>query len=414
MKNPILLISLLFCQLIIGEGFVSGTLVKTSNRSVPIEHLKENDIVVSFDFKTQQLIEGKITKVSKKRVNKFVEIIVNAQRLVVASDHKFFCPFEKNHWVNAQDLKPNHFILKNIKELVRINKITKFDQEVDVYNLTVDNHHNFFISYEDIFVHNWDGPIRQRNHQIDAGQLFLEVGTATVIEGFIGVFIPGALAAYTVGRIGYEAYKTFQEKEKEDKKKDNDNNEGSKLPATDEYNDGLDDYDENGINRRYANDPNWPPKPPKKPDDNKARIDAIKKANKAQATARTGKKIVDKIKTQKNQPINNKPNTASNIKNNPQKPVHPHGKYVNAPYHTKIGNNIKSRAPKNGQQALDKSIKYNENCRLSVCDDEFVVLNRTSDGVYHGHVRDWKGLEQLHRNALTRAGLVRNNGKIIK
>lgn len=404
MKNALLLISLLFCQL--GEGFVSGTLVKTSSGCVPIEQLKENDIVISFDFKDQQLTEGKIAKISKTKVDRFVEVAVNDQRLVVASDHKFFCPFEKNHWVNAQDLKQNHFILKNIKELVRINKITKFDQEVDVYNLTVDNHHNFFISYEDIFVHNWNGPRHQRNNQIDAGQLFLEVGTATVIEGFIGVFIPGALAAYTFGRIGYEAYKTFHENEKEEKKKDN------VIPETDEYNDGLDDYDANGINRRYANDPNWPPK---KPDgDNKARIDAIKKANKAQAAARTSKKIVDKIKNPKTQPINNKPNTAPNIKNNPQKPAHPYGQYVNAPYHTKIGNTIKSRAPKNGQRALDKSIKYSENCRLSVCDDEFVVLNRTSDGVYHGHVRDWNGLEQLHRNALVKARLVKLCGKIIK
>lgn len=87
MKNPILLISLLFCQLVFGEGFISGTLVKTSNGSVPIEHLKENDVVVSFDFKSQQLTEGKVSKISKTKVDRFVEIVVNNQRLIVAPEH---------------------------------------------------------------------------------------------------------------------------------------------------------------------------------------------------------------------------------------------------------------------------------------------------------------------------------------
>jgi len=47
------------------------------------------------------------------------------------------------------------------------------------------------------------------------------------------------------------------------------------------------------------------------------------------------------------------------------------------------------------------------------CNNQFVVLDQTSPGVYHGHVRLWKELGQDMKNALIRGGYVNVRGKII-
>ncbi|MFY1942916.1 HEAT repeat domain-containing protein [Achromobacter xylosoxidans] len=44
---------------------------------------------------------------------------------------------------------------------------------------------------------------------------------------------------------------------------------------------------------------------------------------------------------------------------------------------------------------------------------EFVVFDETKNSVYHGHVRSWKNLHPDMQNALTRAGMVNRNGKIL-
>lgn len=44
---------------------------------------------------------------------------------------------------------------------------------------------------------------------------------------------------------------------------------------------------------------------------------------------------------------------------------------------------------------------------------EIVVLDKTSDGVFHGHVRSWEGLDQAMRNALIKGGMFNRRGKYI-
>nr|WP_246873365.1 RHS repeat-associated core domain-containing protein [Enterococcus faecalis] len=95
----------------------------------------------------------------------------------------------------------------------------------------------------------------------------------------------------------------------------------------------------------------------------------------------------------------------------------PNGKYEDAPYHNKNqGNATKSKAPKNGQKALDNSyeIKNTSKRRISVSDGEFVVLDETSNGLFHGHVRKWEELTNEMKSILQKNGLVNKKGKILK
>lgn len=136
------------------EGFIAGTLVKTKNGYVPIEQLKENDLVVSYDFKNATLIEDSIVGISKKRVKKVIQLNINNHLLEVDPDHKFYCPMIKENWIKVKDIPLNHVVLKNASELIKINEIKEIEKEVEVYTLSIKNNHNFFISRECILVHN--------------------------------------------------------------------------------------------------------------------------------------------------------------------------------------------------------------------------------------------------------------------
>ena len=97
---------------------------------------------------------------------------------------------------------------------------------------------------------------------------------------------------------------------------------------------------------------------------------------------------------------------------------HSNGKYEDASYHNKNqGNSTKNKAPKDGQKALDDSLPLNENTtdrRIGISNDEIVILDKTSDGLYHGHVREWSELTEKMKSVLRKAGLVDKKGNIIK
>ncbi|MBN0980112.1 S-type pyocin domain-containing protein [Pseudomonas hygromyciniae] len=92
-------------------------------------------------------------------------------------------------------------------------------------------------------------------------------------------------------------------------------------------------------------------------------------------------------------------------------------KYEDAPYHGKKGNSVKSKRPTNGLAALNDSIqvKPTEPRRVGIDPQtkEFVVIDRTTDELYHGHVRSWEELHQDMKNALIKAGKTNRKGKIL-
>ncbi|HEZ2362627.1 TPA: MafB family polymorphic toxin, partial [Neisseria meningitidis] len=98
-------------------------------------------------------------------------------------------------------------------------------------------------------------------------------------------------------------------------------------------------------------------------------------------------------------------------------------RYKDASYHGKNDNSVKSRAPTNGQAALDNSVQVKSTSprRVGVdkANNEIVVLDKTQTfnngfAEYHGHVRSWQDLHTDQKNALKKAGLVNSKGKIKK
>ncbi|HFK4763450.1 TPA: RHS repeat-associated core domain-containing protein, partial [Citrobacter farmeri] len=95
--------------------------------------------------------------------------------------------------------------------------------------------------------------------------------------------------------------------------------------------------------------------------------------------------------------------------------------YKDAPYHGTSDNSVKSRAPTNGQTALDNSVQVKptspRRVGVDIANNEIVVLDKTrslSDKVdeYHGHVRDWDALDNKQQSALIKAGKTTRKGKV--
>jgi hypothetical protein len=91
--------------------------------------------------------------------------------------------------------------------------------------------------------------------------------------------------------------------------------------------------------------------------------------------------------------------------------------YEAAPYHKATDSALKSRAPTNGQDALDVSVgvKSTSSRRIGIDYEtgDFVVLDKTHEYIYHGHVRPWKELHHEMQRALQGAGMANQRGRIL-
>lgn len=158
LKKPkiiFLLICLLFNLNIFAEGFLSGTLIKISNGYKDISQLKENDLVESYNFKDKSIVQGKIKRIIKKDYKSYIKLTISGKEIITAPDHKFYCPLnQKYKWVRAKDLKEKDFILSSITHCIRIEKIEEKKQDLIFYCLSIDKYQNYFVSEENIFVHN--------------------------------------------------------------------------------------------------------------------------------------------------------------------------------------------------------------------------------------------------------------------
>lgn len=97
------------------------------------------------------------------------------------------------------------------------------------------------------------------------------------------------------------------------------------------------------------------------------------------------------------------------------KKKHPHGRYEDIGYHKNYQSGQKGPRPINGQEALDNSFSLGDTTfrRIGVSNRQFVVLDRTREGLYHGHVRTWDQLRQVMKNILEKQGIVTDKGKFI-
>ena len=135
-----------------GEGFIAGTLVKTAHDYTPIENIQLDDKVICYDF-NGHCVERAVTNTIKSHHDSFFEVSISGENVYVAPDHKFFLP-HKREWIEAKDLIPGHVLLCHCTEFAVVDSVREINEPSEFYDLTVDEYHNFCVSKKDIHVHN--------------------------------------------------------------------------------------------------------------------------------------------------------------------------------------------------------------------------------------------------------------------
>lgn len=134
------------------EGLSGSTRVKTSTGYSSLKDLQVGDMVACYDQLNKQIVYSPVTHADKIEVKKHISITVNGQELRVAPEHLFYAA-ALNEWVTAYSLLYDanlcSYIDPNIQDVQLIN------EKLDVIRISVNSHHNFFITDNNILVHNY-------------------------------------------------------------------------------------------------------------------------------------------------------------------------------------------------------------------------------------------------------------------
>ena len=136
------------------ECFIAGTKVLSENGYVNIEDLQVGDYVYALDLDTNERVLKKVIRKFEGQSDETFEITVNGEKIVATPKHKFYV-VDKG-WIRAAELEVGDILnsLNNGKLEITNIKHVKHDTPVNVYNLTVEDLHNYFVSSDQLLVHN--------------------------------------------------------------------------------------------------------------------------------------------------------------------------------------------------------------------------------------------------------------------
>ena len=123
-----------------------GTKISTPNGDRNIEDLTKNDQVLSYNPSLHEIVIDKVISTNKTNTNSYY--LIN-NKIKATSNHKFY--IENDELKTVQDLRVGD-ILKTQTGTEIISTIEKISQSSDVYDISVENNHNFFA--DGYLVHN--------------------------------------------------------------------------------------------------------------------------------------------------------------------------------------------------------------------------------------------------------------------
>lgn len=126
---------------------------------VNIEDIKVGDYVYTVDIEGNlerelEKVEAVINSTSKEF---YIINIGNNEKIEVTAMHPFYV-VDKG-WVRAKDLLENDKLLGKDNSIIAIQDIeyVEYNEEIPVFNLTIQNMHYFLVSQYEILVHNHVG-----------------------------------------------------------------------------------------------------------------------------------------------------------------------------------------------------------------------------------------------------------------
>lgn len=143
-----------------GGCFLAGTKVMTLDGTKDINKVKVGDMVLTYNEATKNNEYHKVTHLFAYNPNEINERLYTLKfddktTLKVSSTHRFY--IRRNgefNWIAAKNLKNGDVVMYANKKYHRIINIKNQKLKDTVYNISVDNTHNFYVGNQQVLVHN--------------------------------------------------------------------------------------------------------------------------------------------------------------------------------------------------------------------------------------------------------------------
>lgn len=137
------------------NSFLPETLVSTDDGLVNIENINIGDYVWSFDeVSSDRSLQEVVHLISSNKLQFLVDIELNSGEIITSTrEHPFYLENEQK-WVLAGDLQIGQTLYNSNQEVVKVRNVRSYVEEAQVYNLTVDNTHTYYVGETRVLTHN--------------------------------------------------------------------------------------------------------------------------------------------------------------------------------------------------------------------------------------------------------------------
>ncbi len=139
-----------------GGCFIAGTLVTTEQGFEKIENIQPGDIVLSYNEITKQNEYSKVLDTMIHRIwTDLYSLYIENEVIKVTEIHRFYILRDNQvKWIPASDILISDLVLFADGTWHQINNIEKKKCFRKVYNFEVSNNHNYYVSKNQVLVHN--------------------------------------------------------------------------------------------------------------------------------------------------------------------------------------------------------------------------------------------------------------------
>ena len=131
--------------------FVSGTLVATENGLLPIDQIIPGQLVKTFETATKRQAVNRVLKVFQSQQQEIVLLNIQGEEINCTPRHRFR---KDGDWVAAECLRAGDTLVALSGRYATIDRITRRVQPQRVFNLSVDQMHDYFVGVSGVLVHN--------------------------------------------------------------------------------------------------------------------------------------------------------------------------------------------------------------------------------------------------------------------
>jgi hypothetical protein len=131
--------------------FVAGTMIWGADSSLAIEQIRPGDSVYTFNESHQGIVKRVVSKSYSRNVTQLTVVQFGAAEIFTTSEHPFYV---NKAWVEAGRLKVSDLLETENGLKLPVSAIRVIDTAVTVFNISVEEDHDYFVGSRRVLVHN--------------------------------------------------------------------------------------------------------------------------------------------------------------------------------------------------------------------------------------------------------------------